>query len=251
MPPIRLLGAALALAASAPVPAQDFATLCHASSSYDLTVTPDALRFDRSTPAPRRIELHGGQLRVDGVSVRVSREDADRLALFEHDLRALVPKVKAIAVDGVDLAIQSVRAETATLDLGADTQAELAGQLAAHGAELKRRIAGSASTRDWQGDAFDRYAADLVADIAPLLVADVGQQAVAAALAGDLDAAASLRDRAAVLGTRLRPRLERRMQALRPRLEALCPSLRRLQEVQNGVRGANGRPLDLLDIDTL
>lgn len=250
MPSIRPLVAALALAASAAVTAQDFTTACRASSSYDLTVTPQMLLFERNAPAPRRVELHEGTLRVDAALVRVNREDGDRLVLFEQDLRALVPKVKAIALDGVDLAIASVRAETATLDLGADTQSELAGQLAAHGAALKRRIAQSSSTRDWQGDAFERYAADIAADIAPLLVADLGQQAVSAALVGDLDTAASLRDRATSLATHLRARLERRVQqALQPRIAALCPSLQRLQELQRGVRGAHGRPLDLLDID--
>ena len=251
MQPIRWLVTAWALisTSTAASAAQDVNDICRASSSYDLTFTPQALLFERSAPTSRRIELQAGKLRVDGAHVRMNREDGDRLVLFEHDLRALLPKVKRVAADAVDLAIQSVRAETVGLDLGADTQAELAGQLAAHGAELKRRIADSTSTRDWQGDALDRQVADIVADIAPLLAADLGQQAMAAALAGDLDAAASLRDRAAALGGGLRPRLERRMQALRPQIEALCPSLRRLQELQAGVRGSNGRPLDLLEID--
>lgn len=249
MPSVRLLLAPLALGACTSVAAQDFTNICHASSSYDLTVTPQTLLFDRGAPAARKIELQAGTLRVDGAPVRINREDADRLGLFEHDVRALVPKVKAISVEGIDLAISSIRAETSGLDLAPDTEAELAGQLAAQGAQLKRRVADSNSTRDWQGDAFDRYAASIVADIAPLLIADIGQQAMAAALAGDLDAATTLRDRAATLGTQLRPRLEKRMQALRPKVEALCPPLRRLQELQSGLRDAKGRSLDLLEIE--
>ncbi|MEO5558671.1 MAG: hypothetical protein ABIO49_02870, partial [Dokdonella sp.] len=100
------------------------------------------------------------------------------------------------------------------------------------------------------GDVIERYATDIAADIAPLLAADLGQQAIAAALEGDVDAAAALRDRAADLNDNLRPRLERRMQALRPQIEALCPSMRRLYELQRGVRGPNGRPLDLLDVQS-
>jgi len=46
----------------------------------------------------------------------------------------------------------------------------------------------------------------------------------------------------------LQPRLERRMQALRPQVEALCPAIDRLAELQQGVRGSNGRPLNLLQI---
>jgi hypothetical protein len=228
--------------------AQDLADTCHASSSYDLTVRTDGLLFDRPNPPPRRLELHAGRLRSDGVAVRLGTEDGDRLALFEREVRALLPRVRSVAEHGVDLAIDAVRAETAGFGLAADTRTELERRLAARGSELRRRIAASTSTHDWQGDAFDRYAQDLVADLLPLLAADLAGQAVDAALGGDLDAAAALRDRAADLGGDLQPRLQRRMQALRPQIRALCPALRRLDELQRGVRGADGRPLTLLQV---
>ena len=38
------------------------------------------------------------------------------------------------------------------------------------------------------------------------------------------------------------------MQALQPQIAALCPAIRRLAELQQGVRGADGRPLDLLQV---
>ncbi len=240
---------ALLLAAATGAHAQDLVNVCHASSSYGLTIAADSLLFDRAGPAPRRIQLHAGRLDVDGAAVRLNAEDHDRLALFEEQVRALVPKARGVAGNGVDLAIKAVRAETASLGVSADTQAQLDVKLSARAAELKRRIAASTSTHDWQGDAFDRYADDIAADIAPLLAADLAQQAVAAAVNGDLDAAASLQAHAADLSGDLQPRLERRMQALRPQIQALCPSIRRLHELQRDVRGGNGRPLDLLDID--
>ncbi|MFI4970013.1 MAG: DUF2884 family protein [Lysobacterales bacterium] len=244
---ILSLVAACAFAISA-VHAQDLAATCHASSSYDLTIRPDGLLFDRTDPRPRRIELHDGGLRSDGAVVPLNTEDRDRLALFERELRALVPKAREVATRGVDLAVDAVRAETAGLGLGADTRAELGHKLAARAGELKARIATSTSTHDWQGDLLDRYADDLTADLVPLLAQDLGQQAVAAALSGDLEAADALRDHAADLGSDLQPRLERRMQALRPQIQALCPALGRLYELQRDVRGAAGRPLALLQV---
>ena len=244
---ILSLVAACAFAIS-PVHAQDLAATCHASSSYDLTLRTDGLLFDRTDPRPLRIELHDGGLRVDGALVPLNTEDRDRLALFERELRALVPKAREVATRGVDLAVDAVRAETAGLGLGVDTRAELGHKLAVRAGALKARIAASTSTHDWQGDLLDRYADDLTADLAPLLAQDLGQQAVAAALGGDLEAAAALRDHAADLGIDLQPRLERRMQALRPQIQALCPALRRLYELQRDVRGATGRPLALLQV---
>lgn len=231
--------------------AQDLADTCRASSSYDLTLGSDRLVFDRAAlaPPPRRVELRDGRIDADGTPLRTNAEQVDRMALFEHDLRALVPKARAVARDGVDLAVQALRAEAAGLRLGADTQRRLDAILDARAAGLKQRIETSASTRDWQGEAFERWTEDVAAEIVPLLAADLGAQALAAAAGGDLEAAAALRDRAAGVATDLRPRLERRMQALRPRIEALCPAIRHLYELQRGVRDANGRPLALLEIE--
>lgn len=228
----------------------DFADVCHASSSYDLTITPTGLLFDRAEPSPRRVELRGGSITLDGVLQRINTESGDRVALFEQELRALVPKVKAVARNGVDLAIKAMHVEVADLGAGADTLAELDQKLGLHGNELKQRIQLSESTHDWQDDAIERYAEDVVRDIGPTLVTDLSQQAIEAAVAGDLDAAAALRDRTANLAGELRPRVQRRMRTLRPQIEALCPSLRRLRDLQRDIRGANRRPLDLLEIET-
>jgi hypothetical protein len=228
--------------------AQDLATTCHASSSYDLTLQPDGLLFDRSGPAPRRVLLQDGTLRTDGQPVALNDEDQDRLALFSRDLRALVPRVKAVADRGVDLAVETMREQAVNLNLSADTRAELDHRLADDASQLKQRIAASQSTHDWDGGAANQYANQIAGDIVPLLAADLGQQALNAAMSGDLQAAASLRDRASALATQLQPRLQQRMQALRPQIQALCPDIRRLAELQQGVRGGNGQPLDLLQI---
>ena len=237
-----------ACAGATSVQAQDLANTCHATSSFDLTVTPTAVVFDRADPVPRRVSMHAGQLEVDGASVRLNTENHDRLNVFEQQLRALVPKAREVAGNGVDLAIKAMRAETVGLGLSADTLSQLDATLAARGAELKQRIATSRSTHDWQGDVFDRYADAVVADIAPLIAEDLAKQAVAAAVNGDLDAAATLQSRAADLTGDLQPRLQRRMLALRPQIAALCPSIKRLHELQRDIRGPNARPLDLLDV---
>jgi hypothetical protein len=134
------------------------------------------------------------------------------------------------------------------MGMSAETRTEFERRLATDASQLKQRIASSRSTHDWQGDVGEQYANQIAADLLPLLAADLGQQAMTAAMSGDLQTAANLRDRATVLATQLQPRLERRMQALRPQVEALCPAIDRLAELQQGVRGSNGRPLNLLQI---
>ncbi|MHB1272738.1 MAG: DUF2884 family protein [Rhodanobacter sp.] len=238
----------LSLLAVPALHAQDLAATCHASSSYDVTLHTDSVIFDRAAPAPLRVELRQGVLHTDGAAVRLNAEDRDRLALFERDLRALAPRVRTVAQNGVDLAVQALRAEAGGMGLGADTRAEFDRRLAADARELKQRIAASDSSHDWQGDAANRYANQIAADLLPLLAGDLGRQAIDAAMSGDLQAAADLRDRAASLATSLQPRLQQRMQALRPQVEALCPSIRHLAALQQGVRGSNGQPLNLLQV---
>lgn len=238
----------LSLLVAAPLRADDLATVCHATSSYDVTLRADSLLFDRPAPAPTRVELQHGNLSTDGIAVTLDPEQQDRLTLFERDLRALAPRVRKVAQNGVDMAVQALRAEVANLGLGADTRAEFDRRLNVHAADLKQRIERSQSTHDWQDDAMQQYFNQMAGDLMPLLVADLGQQAVNAALAGDLQGAASLRDRASSLATELQPRLQQRLQALRPQIEALCPAIQRLGRLQQGLRDSRGQPLDLLQI---
>ena len=246
---LRLLFASLILSAALPaLHAQDLAGTCHASSSYDLTVKPDSLLFDRPQPAPFHVQVADGALRTDGQPVRLNAEAQDRLALFERELRALVPRVRAVADAGVAMAVRAIHDEAAGMQLAPATLAELDRRLATHAAQLEQRIAQSNSTHDWQGDAAQQLADRIVGDLAPLVTADLGQQALAAAMNGDLAEAARLRDQAADLATQLQPRLQRRMQALRPQVQALCPSIHRLAELQQGVRGADGQLLKLVQV---
>lgn len=244
----RLLVAGLLAVACAGLHAQDLANVCHATSSYDLTVQPDRLVFDRAGPFPTRVVLGEGTLQTDGQTVPLNDEDQDRLALFQRNLRALMPRVKALAQQGVDLTMQAIHDESGALDLDAETRAELDRRLAAHAAELHQRIAASESTHDWHGDAANHYANQVISDIGPLIASALGQQAVSAAMSGDLQQAAELRDRATNLAAGFQPRLQRRLQLLRPGVQALCPEIQRLSELQQGIRASNGHPLNLVQV---
>ncbi|MET0330611.1 MAG: hypothetical protein ABW154_04200, partial [Dyella sp.] len=140
--------------------------------------------------------------------------------------------------------------ESANLHLSEATRADLQQRLAADASALKQRIDRSNSTHDWQGQAFEQYANQMIGDIAPLVAGDLGQQALQAAMSGDLQQAAELRDQATDLISQLRPRLVQRMQALRPQVQALCPAVHQLYELQSDVRDADGRPLNLLSVDS-
>ena len=135
----RLLAAAMLLVVGGTLHAQDLAKVCHATSSYDLTVQSDRLVFDRPAPAPTRVVLSHGTLQTDGQNVSLNDEDQDRLALFQQNLVALMPRVKAVAQHGVALTMQAIHDESGSLSLDDDTRAELDRRLAAQAAELRDR----------------------------------------------------------------------------------------------------------------
>ncbi len=139
----RLLVFALATCLAGGVAAQDLGTTCQVASTYDLTVRPDSLVFERADAAPRSVRMQDGALLTDGRAVSLRPDEQDRVALFERNVRALVPKVKAIANDGVDLAARAVRDEAATAAPGAVGSGELDRVLNARVADIKRRIAAS------------------------------------------------------------------------------------------------------------
>lgn len=245
----RLLALAIVLGATGSVAAQDLSTTCRVASTYDLTVKPDTLLFDRAEGAPRSVSMHDGSLRADGSAVSLRPDDQDRVALFENRVRALVPKVKAVANDGVDLAARAVRDEAATAAPNAVASGELDRTLNARVADIKRRIAASQSTRDWQEDAMRAYAQEIVADVGPILTQDVGSEAMQLAMSGDLQGAAALRDRVASVSTGGQARVVAKLEAaLKPRIQALCPSIRELVDLQSGLKDGAGRPLQLVEI---
>lgn len=242
-----LFAACLAGGASA----QGLDHACRVASTYDLTIRPDVLLFERPQVAPRSVRMHDGSLSTDGRAVALRPDEQDRVSLFESRLRELVPKAKAIASDGVDLAARAVRDEAAMAAPDAVASGELDRTLNARVADIKQRIASSQSTRDWQEDAMRTYAQEIVSDIAPILTQDVGSQAMQLALSGDLQGAAALRDRVAGITTNGQARVLAKLNAaLGPRVKALCPTVRQLQDLQSGLHDADGRPLVLLENDT-
>ncbi|HET7663491.1 MAG TPA: DUF2884 family protein [Rhodanobacteraceae bacterium] len=245
LPWVVLLASAMA---SGGAHAQSLLDACHATSSYDVTISDNGVTFDRAQPEPRRVHLNDGRLGINGKPVNLDAEDSDRVTLIERTVRTLEPKVKAIADRGVDLAAQAVREQAAASASG--ESGELDARLASVSADLKARIAASHSSHDWHGPAFQQYANQTVARIVPLLASGLLQQAVTAALSGDLDAAAQLRQRATHMATALRTRIRQKLQVLRPQVQALCPSLRRMDQLESGIHTPlpGGVHINLIDV---
>jgi hypothetical protein len=227
---------------------QSLPNVCHVTSSYDLTITKDHVIFDRPGPAPRQIAMSNDGMLVDGQPVQLTSNDQDRINFFQLSVRQLVPRVKAVAQYGLSLASQAIYLDLQDIQLDANSRYQLKSSLNSSFGGLQQRIQNSQSTRDWHGDAFDQYTNQIVGNIAPIITEGLGKQIAAATAQGDLSKAADLTERGANLATRLQGDVQQQLQPLQPKLEALCPAIRQLAELQQGLHDGRGGRLDLLQL---
>ena len=92
----------------------------------------------------------------------------------------------------------------------------------------------------------------MLADVAPLLTGDLAQKALDLTLKGDLAGVVALRDRAAALRPALEARIRAKLELLQPAIEGLCPSLRELDRLENGIARAlpDGSRVNLIKLES-
>jgi hypothetical protein len=224
--------------------------VCRARSAYDLTVNDAALLFERRRPGAQRLEIGRGRLAVNGFVVPLDARDRQRIGAYEAAVRALIPRIKALAQRGVDLSAAAVREEAANVSPRAAADPKFEARLEARARNLKTRIASSTTTKEWQGAAFNRYTTEIVADVVPLVAGDLAQQALELAVKGDLAGAAKLTDRAAGMRTSLEARIRNKLTVLEPELAKLCPSFDWLDALESALtaRLPDGSRLDVIEI---
>lgn len=223
---------------------------CSPRSRYDVTVTESALIFERAAAPLQRLEVQSGRLTANGSPVSLGRGDGARITAFETNVRALVPQMKALAQRGVDLAVVAIREEAAATSPRSAKDPRLNARLDARAQNIKSRIAASSSSKDWRSLAVKRYVAEAMPDVLPLIGGDLAQQAMDAAMRGDLAGAAALRDKAVKVRPSLEARIQRKLETLQPEADTLCPALRSLDALESGLIATlpDGSRMNLIEI---
>jgi hypothetical protein len=234
----------------APVLGADFDAACRLRSNYDITVSAGAVLFERAATPAQSVEMSRGNLKANGKPVALGVKDRDRIAGFEATLRGLIPQVKALAQRAVEMSIAAIREEAASTSPKSAADPQLNQRLEARARNLKMRIANSRTSKDWRGATLNRYIAEVLSDVLPLVGGDLARQAVEVALRGDLAAASALTNRTAGLRASLEARIRNRLEVLRPEADKLCPALRRLDALESAVGTTlpGGGRLDLLEV---
>ena len=222
---------------------------CDFESDFDLRIAPDALTFERDSGTPTSVVMRQGELLVDGRALTLSSADRARVQRIEREVRALVPEVKAIAVDAVGIASDAlIHVATSLSGQADDATAKRARELSDR---LRDRIRNSSDSSEWNEGEFEKEVAGLTAELVPSLVGNVAALAVQAALTGDEAGAAALEKRMENFEKELEARIESRAKEIETRADALCPRLKELDTLEAAleVRLADNRPLDLIQLD--
>ena len=223
---------------------------CGVRSNYDFTMSDNSILFERVTAPAQSVVMSHGSLSANGKRVALGVKDRDRIAAFEATLRGLIPSVKALAQRAVDISVSAIQDEAASVAPNSAADPRLRQRLDARAKALKTRIANSVTSKEWRGAPLNRFSADLLSDVLPLVGGDLARQAVDIAQRGDLAAANALSTRVTGLSGSLETRIRTRLQVLQPEVDRLCPALRRLDALESSAQIAlpGGARLNLLEI---
>lgn len=208
---------------------------CRFESRYGLEIDGERVGFTRkttSTTGPARIEFVGDGIRVDGEDVVLSRADRELARQFHREIQAMVPQVRAIVRDSIDIAFVAL-STVVTQFADAARREELLQELIALKNEAMQAVAAAKSSEALKDSVFEQRVEAAVKRIVPTLAAEFAAQAVRVALSGNEDAAAEIERRANKFGAEIERAVEGAAKSLESRATALCPQVQALDAIDN------------------
>lgn len=223
---------------------------CGLHSDYSMSVKPDALVFTRKDGAPREVVIAAGTLRVDGQVVELGKADRERVLGIEHGVRDVLPQVREIVHDAIQIAFDAVTEVSGAFAKDAQAARASAERLARTAADIRRQIDANENLTAWQGEELDRLVDQAVGTLVAEIVGNVAGEAVSVALAGDEKAAAELEARADGIDAKVERIVAKRSRELEKRADAICPRLRTLARLGSELEvRPGGRRLQLASVD--
>jgi len=220
--------------------------VCGLRSPYALRLDDASVAFTRDSGTPQRVEMRHGTLIVDGRTIALSRADADRIAEYEATIRELVPEVKAVAAEAIEIAFTAVNEVARTFATDADL-VRVTAKLAEARQKATLIVDESFDRQPWSDEQFEKMIETTVIDLVPEIAATAASAAVYAALTGDESKVRELEARANRLERTIEEQVERRAEELEKRAESLCPIVEGLDEIEAQLAlRIDDQPLDLV-----
>jgi hypothetical protein len=218
---------------------------CDIVSDWSVRTHRRAFVFAREDHAPGEVGIGGGRLFVDGKEAKLSAADQARVARLEQEMNALVPQIREIVVEAVDIAFDAL-VEVAR-GLATDPR-ETIGNLQ----QAQKKLHAQFDARPLaalNGDAIGDTIAPVMSEFVPEIVGGAVKGALKAAFGGE-GSANDFEKRMQNMEHELDTKVEARAKDLEPLADAMCQRLQVIDKIDDELeyRLPDGARLDLLRV---
>ena len=247
---VALLPAALLLA-SPPARADDsnrhqhIDHQCDVHSDWGVAMHRRAFVFTHKEHQPAEVGIGGGRLFIDGREQTLSAADHARLSRLEAEMQALVPQLREVVVQAVDIAFTAL-AEVAR-GLASDPQHTVADLQSA-----QQRVRAQMNARPLtalDGDAIAGVVTPILTEYVPQIVGGAISGALKAAFGGE-QKSQEFEKKMQAMERELDSKVEHRAKALEPLADAMCQRLQAMDRIDDELefRLPDGDRLELLQV---
>lgn len=219
---------------------------CRVDSDYDIRLGLHGITLRRDEGHPGELRLQAGRLWIDGDEVPLSAPDRDTLAGIQREVDALLPEVRALAIETADITVEALVAVAGAFD-------ERAGQrvvqrLKDARGRLVERLDRAFAEGSWDAEAFEHEVAKLADEMAAQIAGSMTGMVMKAIFRGGEAMEREMEERMAKLESRLEQAMAERARRLTQRAATLCGHVERIDALEEALelRLADGSRLDLV-----
>ncbi|MGH8108238.1 MAG: DUF2884 family protein [Arenimonas sp.] len=219
---------------------------CNFESDYTFSQQGRTLVFSRDAAPGKRIMILEGRLIVDGKDLALSAQDKQRIVQFENEMRLLIPQVKQVSSEAVDIAFTALIEVSRALNGEQDNPTVKKLQDAR--VALQQSIANDPAL-SINEDFGEKVIGPIVTDFIPDVVSAAVKQALSLAFSGDEKKSREFEARMDRMEKEIETKVEARAKKLEPMAQAMCSRVRNMDKIENGitVRLSNKEKINFLD----
>lgn len=219
---------------------------CNIESDYSFSQQGRTLVFSRDAAPGKRILIQDSRLIVDGRDLVLSEQDKKRIGQFESEMHLLVPQVKKVSMEAVDIAFDALVEVSQAFN--GDRNNPTITKLQKARIELRNAIAKDPALMI-NDDLDGKIIAPIISDFVPDVIGAAVRQALSLAFSGDAKKAKEFEKRMDNMGKQIETKVEARAKKLEPLAVAMCERVRNMERLENdlSVRLSNKKKINLLD----
>ncbi len=239
-----ILAAALSFGAAFTAHAESLQ--CNFESDYTFSQQGRTLIFSKDAAPGKRIMIQDGRMVVDGKELSLSSADKERVAEFESEMRLLIPQVKQVTTEAIDIAFTALI--EVSRGLNGEQNNPTIRKLQNAQVALRKSIDKNPELVI-NDDIDEKIIEPIVTDFVPDVVGAAVKQALSLAFSGDEAKAKAFEKRMDNMGKEIETKVEARAKKLEPLAQAMCTRVRNMDSIEGSisVRLSNKEKINLLD----